>query len=148
MSTLIIDADAHVTEPADTWVTRVPSRYRDQVPHVGKEDGKDVWLLDGVKIATVGTTAPAGWPNFPYDNPATFEDCHPGAYDAKERLRYMDEAGIWAQVLYPNVAGFGSQHFLRLPDDELQRRCEQTIRNYDPCISCSTHFLKLEVERD
>ena len=25
--------------------------------------------------------------------------------------------------------------------------CEQTIRNYDPCISCATHFLKLEVER-
>lgn len=34
-----------------------------------------------------------------------------------------------------------------LPDDALQRRCEQTIRNYDPCISCSTHFLKLNVDR-
>ena len=34
-----------------------------------------------------------------------------------------------------------------LPDDDLQLRCEQTIRNYDPCISCSTHFLDLEVER-
>ncbi len=34
-----------------------------------------------------------------------------------------------------------------LPDDELRHRCEQTIRNYDPCISCSTHFLDLEVER-
>ena len=34
-----------------------------------------------------------------------------------------------------------------LPDDELRHRCEQTIRNYDPCISCSTHFLKLEVDR-
>ncbi len=36
---------------------------------------------------------------------------------------------------------------LDLPDDELALRCEQTIRNYDPCISCATHFLKLEVER-
>ena len=36
---------------------------------------------------------------------------------------------------------------LDLPDDELQWQCEQAIRNYDPCISCSTHFLKLEVER-
>ena len=36
---------------------------------------------------------------------------------------------------------------LDLSDDELSRRCEQTIRNYDPCISCATHFLKLEVER-
>jgi sulfhydrogenase subunit alpha len=34
-----------------------------------------------------------------------------------------------------------------LPDEELRLRCEQAIRNYDPCISCATHFLTLEVER-
>ena len=32
-----------------------------------------------------------------------------------------------------------------LPDDRLQWECEQAIRNYDPCISCSTHFLKLDM---
>jgi len=36
---------------------------------------------------------------------------------------------------------------LDMPDEELTIRCEQTIRNYDPCISCATHFLTLEVER-
>ena len=36
---------------------------------------------------------------------------------------------------------------LHLPQDRLTWQCEQTIRNYDPCISCATHFLKLEVER-
>jgi coenzyme F420-reducing hydrogenase alpha subunit len=36
---------------------------------------------------------------------------------------------------------------LDLSDEQLSLRCEQTIRNYDPCISCATHFLKLEVER-
>ena len=36
---------------------------------------------------------------------------------------------------------------LDLPDDELSIRCEQTIRNYDPCISCATHFLDLTVDR-
>ncbi len=34
-----------------------------------------------------------------------------------------------------------------LGDEELTLRCEQAIRNYDPCISCSTHFLRLEVDR-
>jgi sulfhydrogenase subunit alpha len=29
----------------------------------------------------------------------------------------------------------------------MQRRCEQAIRNYDPCISCATHFLKLDIEQ-
>jgi coenzyme F420-reducing hydrogenase alpha subunit len=38
-------------------------------------------------------------------------------------------------------------HHLDLPDEELVRRCEQAIRNYDPCISCATHFLRLGVER-
>jgi coenzyme F420-reducing hydrogenase alpha subunit len=28
---------------------------------------------------------------------------------------------------------------------ELQRRCEQIVRNHDPCISCAAHFLKLEI---
>jgi coenzyme F420-reducing hydrogenase alpha subunit len=36
---------------------------------------------------------------------------------------------------------------LAMPEDDLRHLCEQTIRNYDPCISCATHFLKLEVER-
>jgi len=36
---------------------------------------------------------------------------------------------------------------LHLPESELTRRCEQAIRNYDPCISCSTHFLKLHLEK-
>jgi coenzyme F420-reducing hydrogenase alpha subunit len=32
-------------------------------------------------------------------------------------------------------------------DAEVTRRCEHLIRNYDPCISCSTHFLKLRIDR-
>lgn len=32
-------------------------------------------------------------------------------------------------------------------DDALRRHGEQIIRNYDPCISCATHFLKIRVKR-
>ena len=39
------------------------------------------------------------------------------------------------------------QAHLDLDDAELTRRCEQAIRNYDPCISCAAHFLDLTVER-
>lgn len=37
---------------------------------------------------------------------------------------------------------------LDLPEDKLVWQCEQAVRNYDPCISCATHFLKLEIERE
>jgi coenzyme F420-reducing hydrogenase alpha subunit len=40
-----------------------------------------------------------------------------------------------------------AERSLDLSDEELTIRCEQTIRNYDPCISCATHFLKLDVVR-
>ncbi len=33
------------------------------------------------------------------------------------------------------------------PIDEATWKCEQAIRNYDPCISCATHFLKLTLDR-
>ena len=35
---------------------------------------------------------------------------------------------------------------LKLSHEELQWKCEQAVRNYDPCISCATHFLKLHIE--
>jgi sulfhydrogenase subunit alpha len=37
---------------------------------------------------------------------------------------------------------------LDLPDDQLTWQCEQMVRNYDPCISCATHFLPVRLERD
>jgi len=37
--------------------------------------------------------------------------------------------------------------YLDLDDLALQHRCEQTVRNYDPCISCATHFLRLDIDR-
>jgi len=35
-----------------------------------------------------------------------------------------------------------------LDDERLTWECEQAVRNYDPCISCSAHFLKLNVDRE
>jgi len=34
---------------------------------------------------------------------------------------------------------------LALPEEQAAWRCEQVVRNYDPCISCATHSLKLRV---
>ena len=45
-----------------------------------------------------------------------------------------------------DLTAFVGRH-QQLPDDALTLACEQAIRNYDPCISCATHFLKLEVDR-
>jgi sulfhydrogenase subunit alpha len=36
---------------------------------------------------------------------------------------------------------------ITMPEDQLTWQCEQMVRNYDPCISCATHFLKVNLER-
>jgi uncharacterized protein len=56
-------------------------------------------------------TATAGVGSFKHP-PKSYEEMHPGAYDANARLKYMDQMGIWVMVMYPNVGGFGAQQFL------------------------------------
>jgi len=131
VATRIFDADSHVTEPPDTWTARVPGRFADRVPHIVRtDDGRDTWVLDGRQIGTAGVTAPAGWPGFPPEYPPTFADLHPAAHDAGARLRYLDEAGIVAQVLYPNVGGFGSEQFLALDDPDLKQWCVRAYNDF------------------
>jgi coenzyme F420-reducing hydrogenase alpha subunit len=45
-----------------------------------------------------------------------------------------------------DLRAFVERH-AQLDDEELRWRCEQAIRNHDPCISCATHFLQLTVDR-
>ena len=42
---------------------------------------------------------------------------------------------------------FVEQH-LQLDDSALTWQCEQAVRNHDPCISCATHFLRLDLTRE
>jgi coenzyme F420-reducing hydrogenase alpha subunit len=45
-----------------------------------------------------------------------------------------------------DLAQFAGRH-LDLADEVLTWRLEQALRNYDPCISCATHLVRVRVER-
>lgn len=86
-----------------------------------------------------------------------------GATEAPRGLlwhRY--ELGAQGRVLSARIVPPTSQNQARIEEDlqaslralglersdaELRQRAEMVIRNYDPCISCATHFLKLKVGR-
>ena len=85
-----------------------------------------------------------------------------GCTEAPRGLLYhrytIDEAGmIEDAVIIPptsqnqdaieaDLRDFVASH-LDLDDHTLGHRCEQVIRNYDPCISCATHFLRFSIDR-
>ncbi|MGK2940228.1 MAG: Ni/Fe hydrogenase subunit alpha [Immundisolibacter sp.] len=102
-----------------------------------------------------------------FDPPALPVELRPGVgYGATEAPRgtlyhryTVDQDGLItdAKIVAPTavnqaVIEADLRHYLEpnlhLPDDTLRGVCETAIRNYDPCISCSAHFLKLDVERD
>ena len=126
----IIDVDTHVTETPDLWTSRVPAQLKDSVPRVDLDaKGRLWWFLGDRRIANPGLTATAGVGDMA-NWPKSYEEMHPGAFDAKERLKYMDDMGIWAMVMYPNVGGFGSQEFLRLEDSELKLTCVKVYNDW------------------
>src|SRR5258708_3955610 len=128
----IIDADTHVTETPDLWTSRAPASMRDRVPYVVTGgDGSQRWVLGegNSPLASVGMTATAGRGSF--NKPRkTYTGMLRGVYDARARIEYMDQMGIWAMVMYPNVGGFGAQQFLKLNDPELMITCVQIYNDW------------------
>jgi len=73
------------------------------------------------------------------------------------RYRINDQGLVESAKIVPPT----SQNYRRMEDDlrgllpgvldrpeaEITQLCENLIRSYDPCISCSTHFLKLRIDR-
>ncbi|MGH9001390.1 MAG: amidohydrolase family protein, partial [Acidimicrobiia bacterium] len=124
----VIDADTHYSEPHDLWTSRVPARFADLVPHVADNgEGGQCWLYNGDDLL------------FPYAGSASvirkdgskaalldwdiqngtmpIMDIHPASYDPRERMALMDEMGVWAHVIYPNVTGFGAHKLMAVDPD-------------------------------
>lgn len=101
-------------------------------------------------------------PDLPRVEPASRAGAGQAITEAPRGILYhryaLDEKGliVTAKIVPPT-----SQNLKRIEDDlreyagrlvawpleDATWKCEQAIRNYDPCISCATHFLKLVIER-
>lgn len=125
----IIDADTHLTEPHDLWTRRAPASIRDRVPQVKMLNGIRSWVIDGDK--SIGTGAHPNSAILKQGGKVRdldtflklqFEDVHTGSSAVKDRLEVMDQAGIYAQIVYPNILGFGGQAAAKV-DPELRLAC-------------------------
>jgi len=112
----IIDADTHLSEPHDLWTSRAPARLKDRVPRVKIVDGVRKWVIDDdiplsagaspISVIHKDGSKSRSLEFFNYQ----IEDVHAGSYDTAARLKVMDETNIFAQIVYPNVLGFGGQN--------------------------------------
>ena len=115
----IVDADAHFTEPRDTWSSRVAASMQDKVPQLRTVDGRSAWYLDGELWASTGgnTIRQGGAKALGELGLHPFEEIDRSAWDVPARLALLDSLGIAAQILYPNGVGFSSNHIFAIEDE-------------------------------
>ena len=132
----VIDVDTHISEPEDVWTSRVSAKWGDQIPHVVKAGAAgatggadvvakvsidraaddDIWVVNGKPGMPTALLAWSGhdqhWPGHPH----TLADAHLAASNAEARLKLMDEVGVYANLLFPNVGG--SRQYLNIARNE------------------------------
>jgi predicted TIM-barrel fold metal-dependent hydrolase len=134
----VVDADSHLTEPADLWVERVPSKYADIVPRVVVSPaGREVWLIGDKMVQGAAATSAAGLDEYWPDYPKTLSEVDPAAYDPVARAAKMDEFGLRAQVLYPNLLAFNLFDFFAVGDEAFRLACVKAYNDYQTEFSAA-----------
>lgn len=115
MSTqLIFDVDSHVTETANIWTQRMSSKWKALVPHVKEVDGIEYWAVGDKMMGSVAASSYMHQdpetgerqrqpPSNQFLTRAGYRDLHPSSFEPHARLEVMDELGVQASVLYPNL---------------------------------------------
>jgi predicted TIM-barrel fold metal-dependent hydrolase len=122
----VVDADTHLTERHDLWTSRAPAGMRDRMPHVEQVDGEATWVVEGAVIGRAGAGGVVDKDNvkgrsFEALYEWEIDRIHTAAYDPVARLEMMDEAGVWAQIIFPNVVGLGGQNISSAVEDAALR---------------------------
>ena len=140
----IIDTDTHWCEALDIWTSRAPKKYADLVPQVRENDqGGKGWFFQGKQMWPVGSTGsgsyvdprghkmpPWGWKQMEDDqdmmaNTPPLDFVMQASWDPVARVEMMDEQGIFAEIVYPNLLLFAMGHLVRCEDRELATACIQ-----------------------
>jgi predicted TIM-barrel fold metal-dependent hydrolase len=128
----VVDTDTHITEWPDLWTSRAPAKYKDRVPQIRNVNGKPVWMVDNYEIFGV-----SGFSAIKKDGSKVpgleffdlgLDEIHAGAFGVRERLGYMDEMGIAAQIGYTNLLGFGGVKAMQV-DPELRLLSTQILND-------------------
>lgn len=138
----LISVDDHIIEHPRVWLDRLPAKFADVAPRVvdiplghplreGSELRMQQWLFEGKIAGDSALSCAAGteWSNRG-NEPQHFEDIRPGCIDPVSRLRDMDEEGVWAQLNFPNWAGFAGGRFRNTNDPELAIACVKAYNDF------------------
>ncbi len=100
----IVDCDTHFTEPPDLWTANAPAGMKHKMPHVKRVGESDRWFVGDKDFGSLGGNVIAKDKNKLLGRLAfrRYDQIAPGSYDLKERLKDMDDMGIWGHICFQN----------------------------------------------
>ncbi|HEY3723065.1 MAG TPA: amidohydrolase family protein [Acidimicrobiia bacterium] len=121
-----ISVDDHVVEPSHVFVDHIEPRFRDRAPRIVERDGAEGWLWEE-RFYPLTFQGNAKTRRFRPGEEGRgddlfarrYEDMIPAAFDVHERVRAMDDDGVWAELLFPTFPRFGGTQFLDAEDRDL-----------------------------
>lgn len=132
----IFDIDTHYAEQPDLWTSRAPEKFKDRVLHVRRKDnGADAWFIGDREVGMIGPSVIARDMSkhlHAFTLP-TYEEMAPASTYPRERLAFMDSAGIGAQIVYPNIIGFGAQTLMKMEPNDVELR-RWHVRAYNDAL--------------
>jgi predicted TIM-barrel fold metal-dependent hydrolase len=111
------------------WTSMVSGPLKDKLPHVVRQqNGRDIWLMNGEEVLSEHAITACAimkdgekftfWDVDIKDGPQ-IEEVSTASWDIKARVAAMDQMHVWAQIVYPNVIGFGAQRIMNCSDPAL-----------------------------
>ena len=103
-----VDADGHILEPPDLWKKNLENKFKDRALGLARDtEGIESVIIEG-KFSSFsrgfGIAAAFGQSGeVAFSNEFSYMDGPAGAYDPHARIKWMDEEGIDASVLYPSI---------------------------------------------
>ena len=92
MSYKLFSVDDHLLEPPDLWISRMPSKHREDCMRLVRHDGVDVWSYEGQSAGTFKMFATAGLPPDQWDmGTINYDEMHPACFDPKARSEALHD---------------------------------------------------------
>jgi predicted TIM-barrel fold metal-dependent hydrolase len=138
---ILVSVDDHLVEPRDMFVGRLASRFAERAPRViERDDGREMWLFEGVEIPNFGLNAVSGRPQEEYGiEPTRFDEIRPGCYDVDRRVDDMNAGGVLGSLCFPSFPQFCGQIFANTPDKELALAVLRAYNDWHIEAWCGAH---------
>ncbi len=130
----VVSADSHVYEPPELWTRYIEPAYRSRAPHFIRQDGADLFVIEGFPPKAIGVQASAGMQSSELRRDGRHDEGRRGGWDPDARVKDMDTDGVSAEVLYPTLA----LGLYRIKDLGYQMAC---MRAYNDWLAdhCAAH---------